>query len=193
MKIKLSFLFAVLFTATLSNAAPALSNKIICYDLVGHTLSEGTENGYYPQSWRWKIEEGEITDFRILDVLEDTPTHYTFDAKIRLSSKTRSYDAKVTVYYILNAQRRWEIEMVKSRQMSIVKTHRYDDCIKSYINRELAGPYLYLENNCEITLEVGGQYFTGDQWVRFAKTVDPHSTLGMGFFSDFSIEYIERP
>lgn len=56
-------------------------------DLVGHSLSEGIENGYQPSTWRWNIEDGEISNFNIESVLTDSPDEYILVAKCGLLPK----------------------------------------------------------------------------------------------------------
>lgn len=173
-----------------------VSSATICRDLVGHQLSEGTNNGYHSRDWYWTIEEGEIKAFRVLSVRENTSTRYTIDAKIRLSSHTgMTYDAKATIYYV-KTKRGWEMEFVKSIGMMIVRTHRYDDCVHTekgsgIINQD----DLYVTNDCEVALEVGGKVckiYGG--WKKFSIKVLPHKTNLIDYsVSDFIIDYVERP
>ena len=182
-------------SAYAQNRAP-VSFATICCDLVGHQLSEGTDNGYHSRDWYWTIEEGEIKAFRILSVRENTPNRYTIDAQMRLSTHTGSaYNANATIYYV-KTKRGWKIEFIKSRGMNIVRTHRYDDCIhiekgSGYLNHD----DLYVTNNCEVVLEVGGKVcgiYGG--WKKFSTRILPHDTNLIDYsVADFTIDYVERP
>jgi len=164
-------------------------------DLVGHTLSEGKENGYYPQSWKWKILENGVSNLKITNVQESSSTRYVVTVSMRVSSDTRAYDAKALVSYVLGDISDWQIEFVQSQGLDIVKTHRYDDCVKCYITRSLIGRGLDAENNCEIALEVAGRELNClGEWVTFCRIVPPHQSTRISYNdTDFRVDYIERP
>lgn len=166
----------------------------ITLDLVGHSLSEGKEDGYYPQSWTWKISEGGVSDLKVISTKENTNSRYTINVTMRLSSETRAYDAKATVSYVLDDICDWKIENVHSLGMDIVKTHRYDDCVKCYYTKGLAGG-LTAENNCEIALEVAGKELTySGKWEKFCCVVPPHTQARISWSeTDFIVDYVERP
>ena len=199
MKTKLFILLAACLLSLMPVSAQSnapVTTAMICRDLVGHSLSEGTPEGYYSRDWKWNIEEGEISNFRILSVRENTATHYTIDVQMRLTAVSGhcSYNAKATVYYV-RGTRGWELEMIKSRGVTIVKTHRYDDCIHQYRESySIHGGRIHLENQCEIALEVGGRYNDGYGWKKFSVTVSSHGEEIVGsFIEDYIIDYIERP
>ena len=174
---------------------PKPNEMQISRDLVGHTLSEGKEDGYYPQSWTWKIIDDGVSDLKILSVEENSNNRYVITVSMRLSSDTRAYDAKASISYILEDTSDWRIEFIQSKGMDIVKTHRYDDCVKCYINRGLIGGGLAAENNCEIALEVAGKELTySGKWVTFCCVIPPHEQKIISYnYTDFKVDYIERP
>ena len=186
--------FILAFCAISMQAANTPTVVTICRDLIGHNLSEGVKEGYYPREWHWTIEEGEISNFRILSVRENTEDRYTIDVQMKLSTSTRAFIANATIYYV-HTPRGWDLEMVKSRGMNIVRTYRYDDCIQpeygdGYLNKE----DLYLVNDCEVTLEVGGKIFKYGSWRKFSTTVSPHSTQQVDYYvEEYVIDYVERP
>lgn len=165
----------------------------IARDLVGHTLSEGKEEGYYPQSWTWRITEGGISDVQILSTQENTDSRYTVTVSMKLSSETRAYDAKAIVSYKLGDVSDWEIEYVRSQGLDIVRTHRYDDCVRV----DYRSGFLTIDNLCDMAVEVGGKYFQLDKWNVFRVVVPPHGTSypsrdGYSVL-DVIIDYKERP
>ncbi len=194
-RIKLCFIAVLASLVTYANPqrkAP-VSSATICRDLVGHHLTEGTDNGYHSKDWHWTIEEGEIKAFRILSVRENTSNRYTIDAQMRLLTHTGSgYNAKATIYYV-KTKRGWKIEFIKSRGMKIVRTHRYDDCIRVEKRSGYLNP-LYVTNNCEVALEIGGKVcgiYGG--WEKFSIKVLPHETNLIDYsVADFTIDYVER-
>jgi hypothetical protein len=174
---------------------PKPNEMQISKDLVGHTLSEGKSNGYYPQSWRWIIDENSISDFKIISTEEDSKNRYTILTTMRLCSDTRAYDTKAQISYILDDLHDWTIEFVQSKGMDIVKTHRYDDCVKCYISRGWLIGNLIAENNCEIALEVAGRELNhSGEWITFCCIVPPHQQKVISNNdTDFRIDYVERP
>lgn len=173
---------------------PKPNEMQISKDLVGHTLSEGKENGYYPQSWKWKISEDGVSDLKILSTDEDSNSRYIVNVSMILSSDTRSYDANAKICYVLDDTSDWKIEYIQSKGMNIVKTHRYDDCVKCYIVRGLIGGGLEADNNCEIALEVAGRELYYDEWIPFCCVIPPHGHMRISnHHTDFKVDYVERP
>ena len=170
----------------------------IALDLVGHSLTEGKDNGYYPSSWSWMIEEGQVSNVKILSVEEDNNTYYRVVISMRVSSNTRAFDCKAIVAYKLDDINGWQMDMVKSRGMNIVKTHRYDDCITIGLRPSFAfAETLHAINNCDVSLEVGGSYLCSydHRWTRFSIVVPPNSEKEIDYSaeSDWHIDYVERP
>ena len=166
----------------------------IAHDLAGHSLSEGKDDGYYPQSWTWKITEGGVSDLKVVSTQENANSRYTVDVTMQVSSETRAYDTKATVSYVLDDISDWKIENVRSLGMDIVKTHRYDDCVRCYYTKGLAGG-LTAENNCEIALEVAGKELTySGKWEIFCRVIPPHQQVLISYTElDFKVDYVERP
>ena len=159
-------------------------------DLVGHSLSEGVENGYYLSSWRWVIKSNEISDFSIESVLSNTSQDYLLVANMRLTSEVgKAFDAKVRIRYILPQNDDWTIEFVQSMGMHIVKTHMYDDCVKV----EKDGWWYYIKNHCELALEVGGKELHYSGWEKYSHVVEPHGSYCMDNPDEIIIDYVERP
>ena len=176
----------------------------IASDLIGRQLTEGKENGYYPKSWTWKIEEGEISNLKILSVEESTSTYYRVVISMRLSGATRSFDCKAEVSYKQDDSSGWQIEMVKSLGMDIVKTHHYDECIEITFD---AGFQIYsiedgpdytmnIYNKSDVSLEVAGKYrsYYDNCWTKFCTVVPPNSTKPIQHTRKETpqIDYVER-
>ncbi len=159
-------------------------------DLVGHSLSEGVEDGYYLSSWRWVIKDDEISDFSIESVLSDMPQDYLLVANMRLTSEVgKAFDAKVKIRYVLPQNDDWTIEFVQSLGMHIVKTHMYDDCVKV----EKDGWWYYIKNHCELALEVGGKELHYSGWEKYSHVIESHGSYCMYNPDEITIDYVERP
>ena len=164
-------------------------------DLIGHSLSEGIENGYHSSSWRWNIERGEISNFRILSIDKDSSTDYEVTATMRLTAMSgKAFDAKVKILYVSRGNWGWQLEYAQSLGLNIVKTGRYDSCITSEYDDWYGCTFVY--NNCEIPIEVGGKCYV---WVtagrqecsRFLEVISPHSSVKV--YDLLSIDYCEVP
>lgn len=164
-------------------------------DLIGHSLSEGIENGYYPSYWKWNIERGEISNFRILSIDRDDATDYELTVSMRLTAMSgKAFDAKAKVLYVSRGSMGWQMEYVQSLGMDIVKTGRYNSCITSEYDDWYGCTFIY--NNCEIPIEVGGKRYAWvtanrQECVRFSEVVSPHSKIDV--YHLLSIDYCEVP
>ena len=164
-------------------------------DLIGHSLSEGVDDGYYPSYWKWRIEKGEISNFRVISVDKDTPNEYEVTATMRLTSLSgRAFDATVKVYYVSRGGSGWHLEFVRSLGMNTVRTGRYDGCITSEYDDWLEATVI--RNNCEIPLEIGGKRYAWvtanrQECVRFSEEIPAHGSIKVYDF--LSIDYCEVP
>lgn len=162
-------------------------------DLVGRSLSEGIENGYYSSSWRWKIEQDEISNFRILSVDKDNSTDYEVTATMRLTAMSgRAFDTKVKILYVSRGNHGWQLEYAQSLGMNIVKTGRYDSCITSEYSDWHGCTFIH--NSCDIPIEVGGKRYSSSlprECIRYSEVVQPHSDVSV--YNMLSIDYCEVP
>lgn len=159
-------------------------------DLIGHSLSEGVKDGYYPSYWRWTIREGEISSLSIEQVIKDSSSEYEILSNMRLTSRAgKSFNAKVRICYIFNNSEGWHIQFIQSQGMYIVKTGKYDDCVKI----EKDGIWYYIVNHCEVALEVGGSELHYYGWEKYSHVLEPHGGYCMYNPDEIIIDYVERP
>lgn len=143
------------------------SVAVIKTDLIGRTLSEGTKNGYFGSKWTWKIEQGEISNLNIIS--RNSSDDYCSTVVTMILKKHSSpvrYKAMVQVDYSL-VKKRWQLTLVKSKGIRVIKTNRYLDCITvdtDPIDR------LVIKNNIDSPLLVGGVYLVGysHEWRKFS-------------------------
>lgn len=185
---------------TLNASSKYPTARQIQMDLIGHSLSEAVENGYRPEDWKWTIAEGEISDFRIIEVITKTKSQYVLTAQMKLSNGYYAYNAKVKIKYINTAKNQWKMDYAVSQGMYIIVTHEYDEFIKAQIVEDgWGGTYcVRFTNTSEVTLCIGGDVLTYNGWQRFTVVTPPHknATAG-GLFSggsvlDYRINFIVR-
>lgn len=206
MKTKLNHLIITLLAAlvlsalNVNAAIPPKPNKSqIAKDLVGYKLSEGFDDGWFAKDWYWPIKSGQIKTMEIKQVVRDTNNEYCIIALLCLQGEVSSFNAKVKVNYVLNKQNNWQIEFVNSMGMSIVKTHKYDDCMQySIVDDGWGVDCLEIKNNCSVELAVAGWFYTMDEWHKFAIKIDGNETssvggtFGGGNVKKFKVEFVER-
>lgn len=196
----LALIMFVSVNTVAASAPPKPTKNQIAKDLIGYKLSEGFEDGWFAKDWYWQIKGGQIKAMNIKQVVRDTNKEYCVIVLMRLQGEVSSFNAKVKVSYVLNKQNRWQIEFVNSMGMSIVKTHKYDDCMQYAIVDDGWGGVdcLEIKNNCSVELGVAGWLFANDKWRKFAIRVDGNETtsaggtFGGGSVSKYKIEFVER-
>lgn len=178
------------------------NETIIANDLIGRKITEGRDNGYFDNDWVWTIENGEISDLKILNQVVDTD-YCTFFVEMILKAVTRpiKYKATVQVDYA-KTNNRWVISMVQSKGVDVVKTGRYDTCISTKIDDDGWGGVncLKIKNNTDVSLFVGGLYRTNysDGWRKFSAIVEGLQVIGIGgtfgggSVVDYEIHFIEQ-
>lgn len=164
-------------------------------DLVGHQLNEGFDEDkcWFPRSWRWKIQEGEIKNFQIEEVLCDNAEEYTFVVSMRLEGEYNSFDARAKVSYRLPEAEDWKLDYVNSLGMTIVKTHRYDNMVTLKISDGWLIQSLLIYNNSELDLWVGVEVVESGSRERHSVRVGPGSQQSIGYsVSSYSLAFVEK-
>lgn len=194
----LSFLKPV---APANGATPVPTKAVIETDLIGRTLSEGIDNGYFPPDWRWTIEAGEISGLMIQSKkISDDYCSFVVTMVLKSQSSPTLYHATVQVDYSLR-NKRWRIVLVRSKGIRVIKTERYLDCISTKIDDDGWGGVncVKIKNNIDSSLLVGGVYRTdeSDDWHKFSVIIDGLTVVGVGgTFShgsvvDYRIHFVE--
>lgn len=182
-------------------------------DLIGHSLTEGVDSGYYDKSWKWTIEKGQISDFIITDTLVNTDNGFVINAKMKLTNHVngKAYNATAHIVYGLLNGKKWTIEYVMSEGMSIVKTGKYDKLVE--IEKGLCGEGLIvdgydwdvldlLKNTCytisnkgDITIEVGYRKRCAADWIKESIILKPNDSFVVECDNllDVIIDYVELP
>lgn len=166
-------------TPNISPAAPKPTMKSMPYDFIGRSVTEGTDNGYYPRNWTYIIEDGDIMDLKIEDVIADDSNQYVAVIRLKLRGTTNNeenntsnyyYDTKVKIRYVNQPKDGWTLDFVNSLGMKIVSDGAYDDLIIE--NHDESHSF---NNNGDIPLTVGGRYLKDNEWHKYLVNVPPHS------------------
>lgn len=185
-------------TTSKSSVKPTLSS--IPYDLIGHVVTEGTSNGYYPSDWKYIIEDNDIKHIQIEDVIADDNDQYIAVIRMQLRGNNISdtnnisnyyYDTKIKIRYINHPQNGWTLDFVHSLGMTVVSDGVYDDVIVKRIDPDHKFWYR-LNNNGDIPLTVGGRYLDShDEWCKFLELIPAHSQTRF-LTDDIIIDFVIR-
>lgn len=153
-----------------NGTVPAPTKAELAADLIGRKLSEGTDKGYFPSDWYWTIEEGEICGLKILsESVSDNYCSYVVTMTLQKQSSPTKYEADVQMDYSF-LKKKWQLILVKSKGVRIVKTDKYLDCISTSIDTHK----FCVKNNVDIPLIVGGVAFDfkSQVWEKFSTVVN---------------------
>ena len=157
-------------------------------DLGNASLTEGKDNGYFKPNWTLSAKDFRVSDLKITETIADDKTNYTVLISAKLVSDARSYDVKAKVAYKLPEIDDWKIDFVQSLGVDIVKTHKYDECIKPTETN-----VVYFRNECDKALQVAVELlFSGGEKRKDNVIVPPHANSS-GWYGvyEYKIDWIE--
>lgn len=170
-------------------------------DLIGRRISE-QPNGYHHKNWYWEIESGEIRDLEIRNKIQ-TQNECLYELRFIVQDVAKqgsSHEMFVNITYILRDNKYWDVEFVESKQVNIVKTGKYNNCITSQRKGHNGEYYVEFVNYSDIDLVVGGavSYQYSNETRHFNSIVKANSTssvggIFLGSIEDYTIHFIERP
>jgi len=167
-------------------------------DLIGRKITEQPD-GYHRQGWYWEIKEGEIKEIQIISENKQG-NDYLFTVCLILQADGSAHEAFVNLTYVLRQNDDWIIDFLENKQVNIVRTGKYDNCLTSQRQGWSGEYYLEFTNHCDVALVVGGVVLSefGGEWKKFSTIVDANGTKSVGgLFSvsvkDYQIHFIERP
>jgi hypothetical protein len=161
-------------------------------DLIGRKIKEPSD-GYKQGNRVWTIAEGEIKDFKIIEINEENST-LVYNCEMVLQAEGGSLRVKCRVRYILEDYDDWTIQTLYTDSFEIVKTGMYDSCVEVSL-RHGFGDTLKLVNNCDVALAVGLAYYDGATWEKIEFILNPvdQVTWRVLTINDFKVHYIELP
>ena len=166
-------------------------------DLIGRKLTE-PQPGYYSQDWCWMIEAGEIQNISIRNQYYNGNSYvYSLDLSLHAIDGTGVTHRIMCDFVYTKQGNNWVPSVLKSKELEIVRTYLYDDCITS---EKKGWPHVYVEftNNCDIDLVVGGVYqleYSNKGWQKFSCVVPANGKKVLGVYLSvdrYKIHFVER-
>ena len=163
-------------------------------NLVGRKILEQS-GGYFGNRWTWQIgAANEIKNIKI-EKEEKVGEDYELDVHLILQKEQGSqYEADLTLICVLGQEDDWKIDFIKTKDIRIVKTGRYDDCITKEVKKSYWNNYLQFTNSCDVPLIIGGQILGNDgEWRKFSSNVNANGTGSTSYNGkQYKIDFIER-
>jgi hypothetical protein len=201
MKRTLFILVSVIGVALAANAQPRPANPDLTQvkkDLVGRRISD-MPDGWHHKDWYWQVKStDELKDVSITKITRNG-NDLIYYVHLILQGEANRHEASLRITYILH-KTKWQMEVIETKSMNIVRTNRYNNCIAAQIEGWSGEFELQLTNRCDVSLVVGGTILSefGGKWQKFTMVVKANSTESVGgLFSvsvkEYKIHFIERP
>jgi len=162
-------------------------------DLVKRRIIEPA-NGYFGRGWAWQIASvEELKDVRILSD-EKQGGDYVLDVYLVLQKEgAGQYEADVKIICVLGNNDDWTIDFIETKNIGIVKTGRYNNCVTTEIKKGWSTS-LQFTNSCDVNLIIGGQILSNDgEWSKFSSRVNANSSSSQSYYGkQYKIDFIER-
>jgi len=149
--------------------------------------------GYYGQGWGIQIASADEIKSIKIENGEKIGDDYVFDVHLLIQKEVNQYDADLKITSVLRQSDDWQIDFIETRDVHIVKTGRYDNCVSAKINNSRQ-TYLQFTNNCDVTLVVGGRMQgNDDEWIKFLTRVNANGAGSASYSGkEYKIDFIER-
>jgi hypothetical protein len=161
-------------------------------DLVGRRIIEQA-NGYYGRGWYWQISSPDELKSVVIQKGEKVDDDYVLDVHLLLQKDVNQHEADLKITCVLQQNDDWTIDFIETKDIRIVKTGRYNNCISTEIKKGW-GTSLEFTNNCDVNLIVGGEMQGNDgEWIKFSCKVNANSTGSVSYHGkEYKIDFIER-
>lgn len=145
---------------------PQPEEKRMKEDMGGRTLID-VEGGYYHEAHRViKIDDYDISDFKIMAVEAENALEYIVRVSMTLLGKMndeRRFNTQCKIRYVLPEYDDWRIDFIKMESLSPVSCERYGECVRTFVSSGIAGG-LCVRNRCDKSLEVFIRYYAYGGW-----------------------------
>lgn len=164
-------------------------NEDIAADLIGEVIYEPSSNGYFPEDWRWKIEQGEVLGVEVKERKSDEYGNEKILVLAHLHRGATKIDAQMVLNYSPNGYAK-ELKSSKVKKIIIPKQQDYSQYVRLKKDYDFF-PSLVLYNKSDMTLFVGGDYSSGEERKLFAGVFEPHSskTVAIGNIDSYHIHF----
>ena len=173
--------------------------KLLKRDLVRREIKEQSD-GYFGSSWSWRIDSPE--EIKKVTIINEKKqgNDYVLDVLLLLQAKGSSeYEVNVKITYVLEQNNQWKIDFIENKNINIVKTGRYNNCITTEETNNSSNTNRYVKasiqfsNSCDVDLIIGGQVKGEDgKWRKFSCTVSKNATNNVPDGKEYKIDFIER-
>ncbi len=166
-----------------------ISIQDIAEDLVGQTLSAPSEDGYFPKDWRWKLENGEVLDVQELNRRNDSSGDEVITIIAHLHRGAVKIDAEMILKYSKKGNGRKPISCRVSK-ITIPRQTDYSQYVELKMDYDFM-PSLMLYNRSNMTLFVGGDYYSGNEKELFSAVVEAHSSemIAIGSAQSYHVHF----
>ena len=165
------------------------------HNLVRRRITE-QPGGYFGNSWAWQINSVEEIQSIRIEKEEKVGNDYEIDVHLVLQkNQSAQYEADLTLICVLGqADDDWRIDFIKTKDIFVTRTGRYNDCITTEQKRNWGGTFLQFTNNCDVALIVGGQMLgNNDEWTKFSAKVNANGVGSTSYSGkECKIDFIER-
>jgi len=161
-------------------------------DLVGRRITEQA-NGYYNRGWFWQISsQDEIKNMQI-EKEEKVGDVYVLDVHLLLERGANQHEADLKVNCVLAQNDDWTIDFIETKDIHIVKTGRYDNCITTEVKKGYWNS-LQFTNKCDVSLIIGGEMLGNDgEWTKFSSYINANGTNTVSYSGkEYKIDFVER-
>ena len=171
---------------------PPLNVDKLKSDLIRRRIVEQA-NGYYGRGWSWQINSPDEIKSMKIEKEEKVGDDYLLDVHLLLEKDANQHEADLKITCVLRQQDDWTIDFIETKDIHIVKTGRYDNCITTEIKKAW-GTTLQFTNSCDVKLIVGGEILgNNDEWTKFSNIVNANSTSSVSYYGkEYKIDFIER-
>lgn len=160
-------------------------------DLVGQIIYEPSENGYFPQKWRWTIGQGEVLGVEVLarDVFLD---NLNIRVLAHLHRDAIKIDTELIMHYVKN-EIEYILQSTTVTKLIIPSQTDYSQYVRLEMDYDFI-PTLMLYNNSDMTLFVGGDWSSNAEPKRFVSIVEPNSSesIAIGNIRSYHIHFAYR-
>ena len=161
-------------------------------DLVRRRIIEQS-NGYYGRGWSWQINS--LDEIKKIEIVSEEKINddYVLDVHLLLQREAGQHEADLKITCVLGQNDDWTIDFIETKDICIVKTGRYNNCITTEVKKGW-GTSLQFANTCDVNLIVGGEILGNDgEWTKFSSRVNANSTNNVSYNGkEYKIDFIER-
>lgn len=180
-------------TVSLFNIKTKPSLGKIKKDIIGLQIVEYNADD---DALRFVVLEDYIKEITIVDSKSEEDGSIGYDMVAVFQRDGGAVKANLNILYIYDKyDKEYKIDNFVCKDLSYVKTDRYNDDVKHAVVNPIFGPnYMSIENDNYKPLIVSGRYSALGEWIEFNVEIEGNAEAKIGIFVDeYEIYFIERP